>query len=402
LLVAAAVTADQQQRLRNVLLPSFLKLVAIATIADSVELTGENRAIVWLGLRELRNPVQPGLRALMRVAELPLDRAPTANEVGFRIAPRINAAGRMDVASDVVELFLTRDSERANQLAEKLDRLNQERRATEATALEAIDLQLEAMRSEAGAYPPECIVLDHPEWHRGVLGILASRVVDRTGLPALILTWDEEAAHGSGRSIDGYHLLDALTQVHEEGLFTRFGGHAYAVGFSLPHGNIAELRARMQVHSRSLLQGAIAPRIVCDVELTQADLSLELMRWLRCCAPFGMGAREPVFVARELVLSGNPRVIKEKHVCLPLGLTPGLTGERRELSALGWSRPGQAAWASRIEPLGLGPGSKIDVVCRLRENTHPQYGGLELELIDLRAGEESAVGITAAPQGMQL
>ena len=130
LLSAHGTTPAQQQRLRDLILPSFLKIVAIATIADSVELTGENRAITALGLRELRNPVQPGLRALMQVASLAFDRSPTATEIGFRLAPRINAAGRMDIASDVVDLLLTRDPALASALALKLDLLNQERRAS--------------------------------------------------------------------------------------------------------------------------------------------------------------------------------------------------------------------------------------------------------------------------------
>ena len=138
----------QRLRLKRGLIPSFLKLVAIATIADSVPLEGENRVIAALGLRELRNPVQPGLRALMQVAQIPINRAPTATEVGFRLAPRINAAGRMDIASDVVELFLTKDPARATELAEKLNRLNDERRATEAKALEAIEAQLETLSDE--------------------------------------------------------------------------------------------------------------------------------------------------------------------------------------------------------------------------------------------------------------
>ena len=185
LLAAAATTEADRIRLKTVIIPSFLKLVAIATIADSVPLIGENRVIALLGLRELRNPVQPGLRALMQVALIPLDRAPSATEVGFRLAPRINAgAGRMDIASDVVELFLTRDSALATTLADKLDRLNNDRRATEAEALEAIEIQLAAMKAITGEYPAEVIVLDDAVWHRGVLGILASRVVDRTARPA--------------------------------------------------------------------------------------------------------------------------------------------------------------------------------------------------------------------------
>jgi single-stranded-DNA-specific exonuclease len=392
LLAAHAVTEPLQLRLRNSLLPSFLKLVAIATIADSVELTGENRAIVWLGLRELRNPIQPGLRALMQVAELPLDRSPSASEVGFRLAPRINAAGRMDVASDVVELFLTRDPNRATELAKKLDGLNADRRATEAAALEAIDLQLETMREPTGAYPPECIVLDHPEWHRGVLGILASRVVDRTGLPALIMTLDEMQIHGSGRSIDGFHLLDALTAIDtgDHGIFTRFGGHAHAVGFSLPFELLPKLRERMRLHSRSILQPQmLAPRILCDLELKFADLTFELFRWLKSCAPFGMGAPEPILLTRGLTLAGPPRIIKEKHICLPLGQT----ADGRPLSAMGWSRPGRPTWPQRIAGLPLASGAAIDLVFRLRENTHPQYGGLQLELVDLQTAAASRATI---------
>ena len=147
LLHAAANTPtirSQHLRLKRGLVPSFLKLVAIATIADSVPLHGENRLIAAIGLRELRNPVQPGLRALMQIAQIPANRPPTATEVGFRLAPRINAAGRMDIASDVVDLFLTKDPTHANDLAEKLNRLNDERRATEAIALDAIETQLEA------------------------------------------------------------------------------------------------------------------------------------------------------------------------------------------------------------------------------------------------------------------
>ena len=410
LLAAHAVTPDQQQRLRNVLLPSFFKLVAIATIADSVPLIGENRALVWLGLRELRNPVQPGLRALMQVADLALDKPPSAADVGFRIAPRINAAGRMDVASDVVELFLTRDRGRATELAQKLDLLNQDRRATETAALEAIELQLQSMRLPGGDYPSECIVLDHPEWHRGVLGILASRVVDRTGLPALILTTQaagdtsqETEAHGSGRSIAGYHLLDALTAAHSgplatgDPIFTRFGGHAHAVGFSLPSHHLPILRERMQLHSRTILRPELlAPRIACDLELRSADLTRDLLRWLERCAPFGIGAPEPLLLARNLTLSGPPRIIQQKHICLPLGLTV----DRCPLSAMGWSRParnrrgGCDDWPTRIAPLALAPGSRVDLIFRLRENTHPQFGGIELELFNLDLSPPASIHST--------
>jgi single-stranded-DNA-specific exonuclease len=182
-------------RLREKTLPSFLKLLAIATIADAVPLTGENRVIASIGLRELQRPTQPGLRALMELASIDTTRAVSAMDVGFRLAPRINAAGRMDIASDVVEMLLAKDAAAARELAEKLHRLNDERRATEAEALRAIEAQLDAMEAVG---VPACLVLDDAgakaPWHRGVIGILASRVVDRAARPALVITHEDGQA----------------------------------------------------------------------------------------------------------------------------------------------------------------------------------------------------------------
>lgn len=361
------------------LLPSFLKLLALATIADSVSLTGENRTIAMLGLRELANPVQPGLRALMQVAKLPLDTSPTATEVGFRLAPRINAAGRMDIASDVVEMFLTRDVELAASLARKLDDLNTDRRATETAALEAIEIQLVSLRNE-GEYAPECIVLSHPEWHRGVLGILASRVVERTGRPALVLQEEEDQAHGSGRSVEGFHLLDALTAAHavDDSLFTRFGGHAHAVGFSLPKANLPFLRERLRSHAAiHLTVDLLTPVLEADLKVEHQDLTLELYSWLSRCAPFGQDNSEPRLYTAGLTLAAPPRIIKERHICLQLQTKDG-----RTLNAMGWSRTGMLPWPDRAAALQTG--ERLDVLFHMRQNKHPQYGGLELELIDLR------------------
>ena len=394
LAAAAPLTADPAAfitRTSGVLLPSFLKLVAIATIADSVPLTGENRAIASLGLAALANPVQPGLRALMYLAKLPLDRAPTATEVGFRLAPRINAAGRMDIASDVVELFLTRDNARANELAVKLDKLNQDRRDSEARALDAIDSELLTLVDADGAYPGDCLILDHPEWHRGVLGILASRVVDRTGRPALILTHADGDAHGSGRSVPGFHLLEALTATDAEDpaarLFHRFGGHAHAVGFSLPSASLPLLRARMKSYAASLLTTAfLIPEVSYDAELSLADLTPDLAAWIARCAPFGIGNPEPIFLMRNATLAAPVRFIQEKHVRLQL------TQSGPAIPALGWSR-GPTNWPALCAGLGLAKGSVIDILFRIRHNTGPyagpHFGGLELELKALQLAAET-------------
>ena len=334
LLAAHAINEEQRQRLDKRLIPSFLKLVAIATIADSVALTGENRVIAWLGLRELAHPVQPGLRALMQVAKLSLDIPPTASEVGFRLAPRINAAGRMDVASDVVELFLTRDVDLANSLAHKLDELNTDRRAEEAMALDAIELQLLTLRAGSGGYPAQCIVLDHPEWHRGVLGILASRVVERTHRPALVLTSEGEDAHGSGRFIPGFHLLDAISAAHALGpIFHRFGGHAHAVGFSLPTSRLAQLRTALNTHALThLAEELLIPTLTVDAEVQGADLTRELFDWVERLAPFGMANSEPILRANGLKLTAPPPH-HQGQAHLPAG---------RRWESTRWAGPGQA------------------------------------------------------------
>jgi single-stranded-DNA-specific exonuclease len=393
---AAPLTVDAdafRARTRGVLLPSFLKLVAIATIADSVPLTGENRTLAALGLAALANPVQPGLRSLMQLAKISLDRAPTATEVGFRLAPRINAAGRMDIADDVVELLLTRDADRARKLAEKLDRLNQERRASEARALDAIDRELLTLVDASGEYPRECLVLDHPDWHRGVLGILASRVVERTGRPAIIVTHADGDAHGSGRSVPGFHLLDAITAADavDPGapLFHRFGGHAHAVGFSLPSDRLPLLRSRMKSYAAAHLTGSLLiPQLDYDAELSLAEITPELMAWIARLAPFGIGNPEPVFLTRDVTLAASIRLIQEKHIALQL-MQRGPRGQSNPaaIPALGWSRD-PLGWPARCTRLALAKGSAVDVLYRLRHNTgpyaSPQFGGLELELGDLR------------------
>ena len=365
---AAAGDATAQTRLRTKVLPSFLKMLAIATVADAVPLTGENRAMVALGLEALREPASPGLRALMQVAQMdPARKPPSAMDVGFRLGPRINAAGRMDVAGDVVELFTTRAPARAQELAAKLDRLNTERRETEAAALEAVLERLAEPQFEEA----RCLVIDGDGWHRGVIGILASRVVDATGKPALVLAHEGGEAYGSGRSVEGFHLLNALESCAE--LFTRFGGHAHAAGFSLPSATVPELRARMTAYAAEHVrdEDLLAP-VRCDAELALDHVTPALYKAVRRLEPFGMGNTEPVFITLGVRLLADPRSMKDKHTKLQLGQAGA------QFAALGWH------WAGRVQALALTTGDAIDLAYRLRENEHPECGGLELEIVDLR------------------
>ena len=364
----ALLEAWDRGRTREKILPSFLKMLAIATVADAVPLLGENRVFASVGLQQLQRPASPGLRALMQVAQLdPTKRALTVTDLGFRIAPRINAAGRMDVASDVVELFTTRDVARAGELAAKLDRMNSERQQAEAKMLEEIDRRLEQDSDFAAS---RCVVIDGQGWHRGIIGILASRVVDRMRRPAIVIALEGEQAYGSGRSVAGFHLLQAIESCQH--LFTRFGGHAHAVGFSLPATRVDELRSHLQAWATLHVPPA-APTLRCHAILPLDQITQALFSWLRRLEPLGNGNEEPVFIAYNTRLTSPVRPIKDRHICLQLA--QGARGV--SWSALGWN------WAERAKALALDQGSVVHVAYKLRENLRPGYDGLELEIADM-------------------
>jgi single-stranded-DNA-specific exonuclease len=362
-----------QQRL----LPSFLKIVALATIADSVALTGENRTMAALGLQGLARPVNVGLRALMEVAQLShAGRALTTRDVAFRLAPRINAAGRMDVAQDVVELFTTKDAQHAAEIARKLDRLNSERQAEEARVLESIDALLAA---EPALRESGVVVLHGEGWHRGVIGIVATRVVERTGRPALVISCDAETGegHGSGRSIAGFHLLDALESEAVRPLFTRFGGHSHAVGFSLATQNISELRRALDDYAAAKLSAEdLEPALDIDADLSLAEIGPELLKELAGFAPFGVGNPEPVFAIRDARLCAPVKMLKEKHAKLRV-----TEGSGQVFDALGWRM------AESIAAMQLAPGTRLELAARIEENANPDFRGLQLVIADLRRSE---------------
>jgi single-stranded-DNA-specific exonuclease len=374
-LAQAVLERRNQTRTREKTLPSFLKMAAIATIADAVPLKGENRVIAALGLRELRRPVGAGLRALFAAAALdPAAKPITGFDVAFRLAPRINAAGRMDVASEVIELFTTRDAGRAAELAAKLERLNRERRETEAAALTAIEGRL---ATDAELANDRLLVIDGDGWHRGVIGILASRVVERTAKPVIVVSVEDGVAYGSGRSVDGFQLLNAIESCAD--LFTRFGGHAFAVGFALPAATLPELKRRLRLYAEEHLADSEPEQLLrIHAELPLDRISPVLAGWLRKLEPFGHGNPEPVFVARKARLLSPPRLMKERHIRLELAqdsVQPQpLPGSSGALRAVGWNL------AARSASLGLAQGSLIDLAYRIRENEHPEYGGLEAEI----------------------
>jgi single-stranded-DNA-specific exonuclease len=409
---------------QNKMLRSFMKVVAIATIADAVPLTGENRVFASLGLDALRKAVNPGLKALLEVAQISAKRPPTSGEVGFRIAPRINAAGRMDVARDVIELFSVKDAARARELAAKLDGLNTDRQEEERRILRAVDDRFTGDPTLCDAY---CIVVDGENWHRGVIGITATRVVEKYNRPTLVISRDGEEAFGSGRSIRAFHLLEAIESCST--LFTRYGGHSHACGFAMPAANVAELRTRLDAFARTRLTLAdFEPVLDVDAALHLDEVTPELFQALRLLEPYGVGNLEPIFSARAVRLTAPPRIMKEKHIKLKLRAVDPPPADEHELSsaailttpschpdgaairrsekaaavteaqqlrtenreprtglkitfdALGWHM------AERLQQAPLLAGDSIDVAFTIGHNDHPEYGGLELSLRDFKVG----------------
>ena len=369
------------------LLLSFMKIAAIATIADSVPLIGENRVIASLGLNALRTAVNPGLKALLEVSRLggkPLD----SGEVAFRIAPRINAAGRMDIARDVIDLFSTKDQSVARDIANRLDKLNTERQEEERRILLEIDKRF---AEDAALRECFCIVIDGEKWHRGVIGITATRVVERYHRPALVVSRDGDEAHGSGRSIAAFHLLNALESCGT--LFSRFGGHAHAVGFSLPSERVPALRAHLDAYARARLSADDFESVLnVDAELPLDAITPELCDVVRKLEPFGARNPQPLFFANAR-LTASPKTVSEKHVRMKLapGVQNGTSGWRRSLthSAVGWRL------AERCTEARLLPGDQLEIAFTLNENDHPEFGGTELSLLDFRIAESKQKAETA-------
>ncbi|HXA84370.1 MAG TPA: single-stranded-DNA-specific exonuclease RecJ [Candidatus Dormibacteraeota bacterium] len=365
------------------LIPSFLKMAAIATIADAVPLVGENRTIARLGLEGLRRPVNGGLKALMEVSGLTGERAIGAGDVGFRLGPRINAAGRMDVARDVIELFTCKDQARCKDIAEKLNQLNLERQSEEQRIVAEIEAQLATEPDLTGKF---CLVFDGDGWHRGVVGIVASRVVEKTGRPALVIAKEAEEAHGSGRSISAFHLLDALESCHD--LFTRFGGHAHAVGFAMLSKDVPSLKQRLNNYAQVRLKPEdLLPELRIDAEIPLSSVTPELLNNLGRLEPFGHGNREPVFASCGVSLLMPPRILKEKHIKLRVNQKRADAKASYNYEAVGWRM------AERAHAQALQPGDNLDVAYKIGLNFHPDFGGLELTLEDFRKSVPAAISV---------
>ncbi len=347
------------------LITSFLEIAAIGTVADVMRLTGENRSIVSLGLKELVKTENTGLRALMEVSDCTSEM--TSLHIGFRIAPRINAAGRMDVARHVVELLECEDFSEARKLASILDSRNRERQQMQQKITELALFEADSWTDQ------HFVVVAGDNWHRGVIGLAASKIAEKLYRPTIVLSTENGVAHGSARSIANFHLLDALESCPE--LFEQFGGHAAAAGMKMKTENIGALREKLNLHAKAALSETdLTPQLMIDAVVTSQTLSLNLLEDIKKLEPFGAGNPKPVFVTKDLYLRSEPYVMKEKHLKLHLA---DKTGKRFE--AVWWDG------VDKSKKQTLTPNTRIEVAYTADANTWQGNTRLQLVVEDLRA-----------------
>jgi single-stranded-DNA-specific exonuclease len=289
-----------------------LDLVALGTVADIVPLEHENRTLVYHGAKEIARPRSLGLAELLKVAAV---RPPIISEhIGFRLGPRLNAAGRLTNAEKALRLLLTNNPEEATSLAAELDLQNRERQELEREICKAVEEKI----SVNGLGGAPAIVLGESGWHPGVLGIVASRIAKAYHRPTIIVGFDDQAiGKGSGRSIIGLSLVNALAQCG--GLLEKFGGHEMAAGLTIKEKNFpAFVDAFTEICGALLRSDALIPSLRLDQEISLSDFTWELLRWHDLLQPFGEANPQPVFLTRNVESAAPPVVLKERHLLLRL------------------------------------------------------------------------------------
>jgi single-stranded-DNA-specific exonuclease len=287
-----------------------LDLVAVGTVADIVPLVGENRALVRRGLHELAHTRNHGLAALRDITRITPPFG--AGDIGFRIGPRLNAAGRLDTAREALDLLMADTPARAHRLAEGLERQNAERQRVELRIREAAEAQFEEEFGTAPE-PPAGIVLGSVDWHVGVVGIVASRISKRHHRPTFVIAFDENGlGKGSGRSVEGISLVEAINDCRD--LLVKGGGHAMAAGITIEQAAFADFRTRFAASvAAAAPSGALIPKLHLDTAVRLDELTLPLLAAYERLEPFGSGNPQPVFMARGVQPAEEPKIMKEKH-----------------------------------------------------------------------------------------
>lgn len=343
----------------------YLDIVTLGTIADMVPLTGVNRTLLRRGLTELGASTRPGVVALKQVAGIP-EGAVTAGQVGFRLGPRINAAGRIDYGIKVVELLTTQSTEVALRIAQELDAHNSERRAVEAAVLEEA-LERASVLADNGSR--HSLVVAGEGWHPGVLGIVASRLVERYYRPTVVIGFNGSEGKGSARSIRGFHLVDGFRGCAEH--LVKFGGHEYAGGLSISADKLDCFAEAFEAVARQRLTAEdLRPLLELDGALDFSQIGMALLRELEVLKPFGVGNPEPLFMTRAAQVC--ERKVFASGVRYRLRQTDRVIGG--VIFGVGEDCPGR-------------PGELIDVAYRLGENEWNGTTTVELKIADVKPSQ---------------
>jgi single-stranded-DNA-specific exonuclease len=372
-------TADRVSDAFREFLVSATGLAALGTIADVVPLVGENHVLARFGLRALAASEQPGLAALREVGRLE-GKSIDAHHIGFVIGPRLNAAGRLGHAREAVELLTTAGPDAARTIAQELDRQNRRRQDLEKRIRDEAEEQI------ARGFSPErdaAIVLVGEGWHAGVIGIVASRLVETHHRPTILIGTDQGRVQGSGRSIRGFHLFNALVACRSH--LTNFGGHAMAAGLRLSESSVEPFREAFLAHAaETLTADDLTPRLAVDAEVGPAEFDLPTARLLDGLSPFGAGNPRPLFAARRVRLASAPRRIGRQGNHLAMHVTEAGRARR----AVGWGM-GELA-----DPLGRAGSCGIAFTCRVSDY-NPRQPEVELHLKDLWIGAYGKAGAAA-------
>jgi len=350
-------------------LRTYLDLVALGTVADMAVLRGGNRLLVREGLREIRKSPRPGVEALFDASGVPHSAA-TETDLGFRVGPRLNAAGRVGDATRSSRILVSESREDAGRLARELNEDNALRQREE----ERIVVAVEASIAAAGEIPP-AIVLSDPAWNAGVLGIVASKVLERYGRPVVLLQEEERLAKGSCRSVEGFHIVSALSRLSH--LLERYGGHAQAAGLALPLGNLDAFREGLaEIADRHARETPFVRRRTIDAELRVAEITPDLLSDLDRLRPFGAGNEEPLFLLRNVRPAAVTRIgAGGRH------LRFSVEEEGARLSGV----------AFRREEIPVSASGRSDLLFAVQENAYRGVRSLQLLLRDARPAGESVL-----------
>lgn len=350
------------------LLINATSLAALATIADVVPLIGENRILAYFGLMGIKKCSLTGVQALLESANL-LNEKVDSYHVGFMLAPRLNACGRMGHAEEAVEMLTRATPERAREIATALEEQNRQRQLTERQILDQALEQITQLKLDADEH--HAIVVGGEGWHAGVIGIVASRLVDRFGRPAIVISLDKGEGHGSGRSIAGFHLANALAAMGD--LLASSGGHEMAAGLRLAAGKFDEFRTRfLQYTRKNLAPELLMPELRIETEAQLCQITRGLVEQFQKLGPFGQGNPEPILACTDVELVQDPYIVGRNGEHLQLRIRQGDTPMKCIAFKFG-------KLASQLRR-----GMHLDLAVRPMLNTYNGYTSVELDIKDLR------------------